>query len=83
MVLMKMAMLHLPMILLYIEQQLELPTVVSSPVEQGQVLGTVTYLLNGQEIGKVNIIAEKSVNKISTFTMIENIYSKWFSLLRN
>ncbi|MCI9246351.1 MAG: hypothetical protein HFJ30_04410 [Clostridia bacterium] len=70
------------MILLYIEQQLELPTVVSSPVEQGQVLGTVTYVLNGQEIGKVNIIAEKSVNKISTFTMIENIYSKWFSLLR-
>lgn len=66
-----------------IEQQLELPSMVSSPVEQGQVLGTVTYHLNGQEIGKVNIIAEKSVNKISTFTMIENIYGKWFSLLRN
>lgn len=65
-----------------IEQQLELPTMVSSPVEQGQVLGTVTYHLNGQEIGKVNIIAEKSVSKISTFTMIENIYGKWFSLLR-
>ena len=79
---MKMAMLHLPMILLYIEQQLELPTMISSPVKQGQVLGTATYMLNGQEIGKVNIIAEKSVNKISTFTMIENIYSKWFSLLR-
>ena len=71
------------MILLYIEQQLELPTMISSPVEQGQILGTVTYMLNGQEIGKVNIIAEKSVNKISTFTMIENIYAKWFSLLRN
>ena len=70
------------MILLYIEQQLELPTMVSSPVEQGQVLGIVTYVLNGQEIGKVNIIAEKSVSKISAFTMIENIYSKWFSLLR-
>lgn len=66
-----------------IEQQLELPTMISSPVEQGQVLGTVTYMLNGQEIGKVNIVAEKSVNKISTFTMIENIYGKWFSLLRN
>lgn len=65
-----------------IEQQLELPTMIASPVEQGQVLGTVTYHLNGQEIGKVNIIAEKSVSKISTFTMMENIYSKWFSLLR-
>lgn len=65
-----------------IEQQLELPTMIASPVEQGQVLGTVTYLLNGQEISKVNILAEKSVSKISTFTMIENIYGKWFSLLR-
>lgn len=65
-----------------IEQQLELPTMIASPVEQGQVLGTVTYLLNGQEISKVNIVAEKSVSKISTFTMIENIYGKWFSLLR-
>lgn len=65
-----------------IEQQLELPNIVSSPVQQGQALGTVTYLLNGQEIGKVNIIAEKSIDKISAFTMIENIYGKWFSLLR-
>lgn len=65
-----------------IEQQLELPTMIASPVEQGQVLGTVTYLLNGQEISKVNIVAEKSVSKISTFTMIESIYGKWFSLLR-
>lgn len=65
-----------------IEQQLELPTMIASPVEQGQVLGTITYLLNGQEIGKINIVAEKSVSKISTFTMIENIYGKWFSLLR-
>ena len=31
-----------------IEQQLELPTMVSSPVEQGQVLGIVTYVLNGR-----------------------------------
>lgn len=65
-----------------IEQQLELPTMIASPVEQGQVLGTVTYLLNSQEISKVNIVAEKSISKISTFTMIENIYGKWFSLLR-
>ena len=65
-----------------IEQQLELPAMVSSPIEQGQVLGSITYQLNGEEIGKVNIIAEKSVAKISTFTMIENIYGKWFSLFR-
>lgn len=65
-----------------IEQQLELPVVISAPIQQGQVLGKITYNLNGKEIGKVNIIAEKSIKKISTFKMIEYVYSKWFSLLR-
>lgn len=65
-----------------IEQELELPDVISAPIQQGQVLGKITYNLNGKEIGKVNIIAEKSIEKISTFKMIEYVYSKWFSLLR-
>lgn len=65
-----------------IEQELELPDVISAPIQQGQVLGKIIYNLNGKEIGKVNIIAEKSIEKISTFKMIEYVYSKWFSLLR-
>lgn len=55
---------------------------VSSPIEQGQVLGTVTYKLNGEEIGKVNVVAEKKVAKNSAFNIIEYVFAKWFSLLR-
>ena len=65
-----------------IEQQLEIPDTISAPIEQGEVLGTIVYRLNGEEIGNVNIIAEKSVKRISAFHMIEYVYAKWFSLLR-
>ncbi len=65
-----------------IEQQLEIPDTISAPIEQGEVLGTIVYRLNGEEIGNVNIIAEKSVKRNSAFHMIEYVYTKWFSLLR-
>ncbi len=65
-----------------IVQSMELPDSVSAPVSAGQVLGNVTYSLNGNEIGKVNIIAEKSVGKNTAFNMIEHVFFNWLSLLR-
>ena len=65
-----------------IVQSVELPDSVSAPVSAGQVLGNVTYSLNGNEIGKVNIVAEKSVGKNTAFNMIEHVFFNWLSLLR-
>ena len=65
-----------------IEQQLELPDTIASPIQGGQILGTVTYRLNNEEIGKVNIVAQKEVPKNPTFHMIEYVYQKWFCLFR-
>ena len=65
-----------------IQQVIDIPEIVSSPIAQNQILGNITYTLNGEEIGKVNIVAEKSVEKISAFSMIEYVYAKWFSLFR-
>ena len=65
-----------------IVQSMELPDSVSAPVSAGQVLGNVTYSLNGNEIGKVNIVAEKSVGKNTAFNMIEHVFFNWLSLLR-
>ena len=65
-----------------IEQQLEIPDTISAPIEQGEVLGTIVYRLNGEEIENINIIAEKSVKRNSAFHMIEYVYTKWFSLFR-
>lgn len=65
-----------------IVQSVQLTDSINAPVYAGQVLGNVTYSLNGNEIGKVNIVAEKSVGKNTSFNMIEHVFFNWFSLLR-
>lgn len=65
-----------------IVQSVQLTDRINAPVSTGQVLGSVTYSLNGNEIGKVNIIAEKSVGKNTAFNMIEHVFFNWLSLLR-
>ncbi len=65
-----------------IAQVIVLPDVLSAPVSDYQVLGSVSYNLIGNEVCKVNIVCDSSVEKISGFNMIESVYSKWFSLLR-
>lgn len=66
-----------------IEQTIEISESFSAPILENQILGNITYSLDGKEVGKVNIVAEKAVNKNSLFNMIESIYADWFSLLRN
>jgi len=65
-----------------VEQIIELADTVKAPVTSGQVLGNIKYILEGKEIGKVNIIAENGIEKYSFVDMIESVYSDWFSLLR-
>lgn len=65
-----------------IVQSVQLKDSINAPVSAGQVLGNVTYSLNGNEIRKVNIVAEKSVGKNTAFNMIEHVFFNWLSLLR-
>ena len=65
-----------------IVQSVQLTDSVNAPFSADQVLGNVTYSLNGNEIGKVNIVAEKSVGKNTAFNMIEYVFFNWLSLLR-
>lgn len=65
-----------------IVQSVQLTDSINAPVYAGQVLGDVTYSLKGNEIGKVNIVAEKSVEKNTAFNMIEHVFFNWLSLLR-
>lgn len=65
-----------------ITYELNLNESIQAPVEQGQILGSVTYYLNGNKLDSVNLVAENSVNKIDLMNMTKHIFSKWFSLLR-
>ena len=65
-----------------IEQTITFAENISAPIQQGEILGSITYQLNGEEVGKVNLVAENAVQKNTAFNMIEYVYSKWFSLFR-
>ena len=65
-----------------ITYELNLNESIQAPISQGQILGTVNYSLNGNNIGTVNLVADNSVDKIDLFNMSKHIYWKWFCLLR-
>lgn len=52
-----------------IAQKVDLALDVAAPVEQGQVLGTVTFTLGGEELGKYSLTAPDSVPAL-TFGII-------------
>lgn len=55
---------------------------ISAPIQKDQKLGEVTYSLNDKIISTCELIAGDNVEKINLFTMSQNIYWKWLSLLR-
>jgi len=65
-----------------ITYELILKDSVQAPVTEGQLLGTVTYSLNGNELGTVNLISECSVSKSSLINIGKNVFRNWFNLLR-
>ena len=50
-----------------IVQSVELPLDVEAPVEENQILGTVTFTLDGEKIGEYKLYAPNAVEKMSFF----------------
>ncbi len=48
-----------------IEAVMNLPESISAPVRTGDVVGSISYVLGGKEVGSVNINAAESVEKIA------------------
>ena len=65
-----------------IEQNIEMPDVIQSPVKKGDIVGKVIYRLNEKNIGECNIIVLQDIDKIGFFNMEKYILNKWFSVLR-
>ena len=65
-----------------IEQEIMLDTKVNAPISKGQKLGEVVYTLDGNEVGKVNLIAEEEVKRLNYINSSSFVFWKWFSLFR-
>ena len=65
-----------------IEQTVNIEENLSAPIAQGQKVGEVIYTLNGEEVGRTNVIAETEVEKKTFFSIASYVYRNWFSMLR-
>lgn len=60
----------------YIEENL------SAPIKAGQKIGEVKYTLNDKVVATSDIVASDDVYKINIYTMCQNVYWKWLTMLR-
>lgn len=53
----------------------------TAPIEKGEQIGTVTYRLNGKELGSIGIYAEESVREAKFFDYLLNIVLQWMEVI--
>lgn len=53
----------------------------TAPIEKGEQIGTVTYRLNGKELGSIGIYAEESVREAKFFEYLLNIVLQWMAVI--
>lgn len=65
-----------------IEQTIQLEERFEAPIAEGQKVGEIVYTLNGDEIGRTNIVAETAIEKKTFFSIASYVYRNWFTMLR-
>ena len=53
----------------------------TAPIDKGEQIGTVTYRLNGKELGSIGIYAEESVREAKFFDYLLNIVLQWMAVI--
>lgn len=66
-----------------IEQSIFLDDSINAPISKGQIIGNIEYRLNGEIIGKCDLISSDYVDKIGFASMSILVIKNWFNLLRN
>ena len=65
-----------------ITQEIKLDDSFNAPILEGQKLGEVEFSINGNVISTVNLVANKSSDKLSFGSIIKFVMNKWFNQLR-
>ena len=55
---------------------------ISAPVFKGDVIGSVSFKLDGEIIDTVNLVSDNNIPKFNIFSMNKKVFSNWFYLLR-
>ena len=65
-----------------VEQNLIINENIQAPINKGDVLGKITYTLNGNQLLEVNLIADIDIAKSNFWNLTTSLYSKWFNMIR-
>ena len=65
-----------------ISQEIKLDETLNAPINKGQKVGEVSFMMSNQEISKVDIVASENIKKISIMNMLAYVYNSWFRILR-
>lgn len=65
-----------------VTQEIKLDDTFNAPILEGQKLGEVEFSINGNVVSTVNLVANKSSNKLSFGSIIKFVMNKWFNMLR-
>ncbi len=61
-----------------VEEIYDIPETITAPIKEGDVIGSVTYKIGDNVIGKSDICAEKSIDRISYFGIVLQIIKNIF-----
>ena len=62
-----------------VEKKLELPDSISAPIEEGQKVGSLIYMLNGKELGRIQILAGEAVEKAGYVDCLKRVWRQFLS----
>lgn len=69
----------------FIERKIDIPENIKAPIKKGQVLGKITFLLNGKSIGSTEIISATDINEKAIFVVksqnSKSLYNKLWIIL--
>lgn len=65
-----------------VSQEITISENISAPISQGDVLGEAKFTFSDSSSIKVNLVAEKSIEKITFWNMTTYVYNLWFNLFR-
>ncbi len=60
-----------------LEKKINLPDGVKAPIKKGDVVGDITYFMEGKEVGKSELIAAKDIEKTSFSNMLIKLLKDW------
>lgn len=65
-----------------VTREIKLDDTFTAPILEGQKLGEVEFSINGNVVSTINLVANKSSDKLSFGSIIKFVMNKWFNMLR-